>query len=289
MSIENFQIGCDPEIFLTKRGKGVSAFSLIPGSKESPSKTDGGAVQPDGFSAEFNTDPVPLRDFVTFNANIVKQLRHLRAIVPKELSLSIQPVMEFDKDYIDKQPEESKILGCDPDMNAYTLKVNEAPDAEDLNFRSGAGHIHFGWGADIPVENEEHIAICGEFVKMLDATVGLFMTCIDREPRRRELYGKAGAFRPKPYGVEYRTPSNAWIVNRDTRLIVHTLSVYAAKEATRGRDVMSILGIPPADVREIINTGDHKKAYDFVASICARCLCLRRFRQIYQKVEEGAK
>jgi hypothetical protein len=31
--------------------------------------------------------------------------------------------------------------------------------------------------------------------------------------KRRELYGKAGAFRPKHYGCEYRTPSNVWLSN----------------------------------------------------------------------------
>lgn len=64
------------------------------------------------------------------------------------------------------------------------------PEGDRL-FRTGAGHIHIGWGADIPVDNREHHEICASFVKMLDATVGLFMTCIDRDPRRRELYGKA--------------------------------------------------------------------------------------------------
>jgi hypothetical protein len=33
---------------------------------------------------------------------------------------------------------------------------------------------------------------------------------MDDGEERKKLYGKAGAMRIKPYGVEYRTPSNWW-------------------------------------------------------------------------------
>ena len=34
---------------------------------------------------------------------------------------------------------------------------------------------------------------------------------------RKKLYGKAGAYRPKPYGLEYRSLSNFWVF--DDKLI----------------------------------------------------------------------
>ena len=262
-----FTIGCDPEIFLRKNGKGFSAHGIIPGDKENPHKTDGGAIQVDGLAAEFNTDPVPLNDFQAFNVNIIKQLRHIRSIVPKELSLSIVPVMDYDQAHMDEQPACAKELGCDPDYNAYTLKKNPRPDADNVLFRSGAGHIHFGWGADIPIDNEEHLAICANFVKMLDATVGLFMTYIDREPRRRELYGKAGAFRPKPYGVEYRTPSNVWITNREYREMVHALCMHAVNRAQQGYDVGQLTAYKETAIREIIDNGDWESAKRILPSL----------------------
>jgi hypothetical protein len=39
---------------------------------------------------------------------------------------------------------------------------------------------------------------------------------MDKGDLRKQLYGKAGAFRPKPYGAEYRVLSNFWVF--DTKL-----------------------------------------------------------------------
>jgi hypothetical protein len=49
----------------------------------------------------------------------------------------------------------------------------------------------------------------------MDLFVGCPMIEFDKDTGRRELYGKAGAFRKKSYGVEYRTASNAWIESED--------------------------------------------------------------------------
>jgi hypothetical protein len=54
-------------------------------------------------------------------------------------------------------------------------------------------------------------------VKQLDWFLGAWSVKHDSDVTRRKLYGKAGAFRPKPYGVEYRPLSNFWIVSKDLR------------------------------------------------------------------------
>lgn len=254
-----FTIGADPEIFVTKRGKPASAFGIIEGTKSSPVKVPGGAHQVDGMALEFNIDPVNYQNFEAFNRNIVSVMKSLKAAVPGH-NFKIAATQEFGKEFMDLQPPEAKELGCDPDFNAYTLKENPRPDGE-RTFRTAAGHIHLGWGEGIPTENEEHREICASIVKWLDATVGLFMTYIDRDPLRRELYGKAGAFRPKPYGVEYRTPSNAWISSRDRRFMVFALIQKAISLLKNGRPPETLFGGKSFDdIADIINTGNHVMA-----------------------------
>lgn len=273
MSYPTFTIGCDPEVFVTKRGQPHSAYGLLQGTKDAPFKTRNGAYQVDGMAAEFNTNPVALPhsswssslgDFEVWNARIVEQMREIRNALPKECAIRVEPVMEFGKEFLDQQPEAAKELGCDPDYCAYTLEPNPRPDGEKT-FRTGAGHIHVGWGADIPVDNEEHIEICANFVKTLDATVGMLMAYIDRDPRRRELYGKAGAFRPKPYGVEYRTPSNLWINNRDLRKAVWILTNEAIISQKNQYTPLQICG--HHNPREIIDSGNHVLAADALEEV----------------------
>lgn len=262
-----FSFGCDPELFLVdKDGKPVSAHGLIPGTKAAPYKCPSGAYQVDGIAAEFNTDPVDSADFNTFNANIVRVIKELYMAVKAakpDARFNISPVMEFDQDFADSLPEEAKELGCDPDYDAYTLIPNPRPDGDRL-FRTASGHLHIGWGSDIPTDNEEHLQICADFVKMLDATVGLLMTYIDRDPRRRELYGKAGAFRPKPYGVEYRTPSSVWLKNKAYRHAVWQQMNLAIRFLRNGSSVNVITGFTPEFIQEIINSGDAKTAEDIL-------------------------
>lgn len=261
-----FTIGCDPEIFLTRDGQAVSAHGTIPGDKKSPYAVPGGAIQVDGTAVEFNTEPVDYQDFDSWNAKIVMVMKNLAKEVKAKdpsLTFNLSPVQEYPEEYLAELPEEAKELGCDPDYCAYTLEENPRPDGE-RPFRTGAGHIHIGWGADIPVDNSEHHEICASFVKMLDATVGLFMTAIDRDPRRRELYGKAGAYRAKPYGVEYRTPSNVWLKSKARRKCVHHLVRYAIQYMTTGYDVMRVHGHSEEEIRKIIDTGNHVVAKSLI-------------------------
>lgn len=280
-----FMIGADPEIFVKRRGKAVAAYGLVEGTKENPQRTSRGAIQVDGMALEFNIDPSPLNDFESFNNNIVATLRDLRTAVNNKAAnynFNISPTQDFDKEYMDSLPMEAKELGCDPDFNAYTLKQNPPPDGTQT-FRSAAGHIHIGWGADIPVTNEDHMKICASFVKMLDKTVGMYMTCIDQDQRRRQLYGKAGAFRPKSYGVEYRTPSNMWISTREKRVVLHGLVNFAVHLQSNIGKFKFIKytfsegfndyfwGLTDEEVQRIINTGDFDKAMYIVNNLVKGC------------------
>lgn len=265
-----FMIGADPEIFLRKKGKAFSAHGVVPGTKKEPHKVDNGAIQVDGMAVEFNIDPVEMfgdRGFNQFNRNITSVIGQLKEEVKKHdpsLTFNIESVQEFDQEVFDSTPEEAKELGCDPDFNAYTKEQNPRPEGDAVTFRTASGHIHIGWGADIPVEHPDHVTICADFVKLMDVFVGMYMTIIDPESRRRDLYGKAGAFRAKPYGVEYRTPSNLWLSNKSRRETIFILTKIAVNAAKNQYTLGRLLKLDEAEaekkVQSIINSGDFVQA-----------------------------
>lgn len=205
MSHPQVLVGSDPEIFVKKNGVFVCAHDLIPGTKEKPHKVDKGAVQVDGFALEFNIDPAGnVEDFVTNHQTV---LAILAKMVPG-YELATVPVADFTPEYMASCPAEAKILGCDPDFNAYTGGVNEKPQA-DLPMRTASGHVHIGWGNGMS-EHDDH---CRAVAIQMDFVLGLPSLFYDSDTRRRSMYGKAGCYRPKSYGVEYRTLSNAWLLD----------------------------------------------------------------------------
>ena len=227
-----FKIGADPEVFVKNKQGLVSGFGMIPGDKQNPHPVELGAVQVDGMALEFNIDPV--RNATEWERNITTVMRNLKAMIPDDHNLVVTPTAEFGKDYIKAQPEEAQMLGCDPDMNAYTGDVNPAPDG-DVGFRTGAGHIHIGWGENIDVNDPNHKDACIRLIKNMDKFVGVPSLLYDRDGKRRQLYGKAGAFRIKPYGVEYRTLSNKWLKNKALRRLVFKSTKRAIVESFKER------------------------------------------------------
>lgn len=215
--LPGFTFGCDPELFIRdKDGKFISAEGLIPGTKAEPYKVDGGAVQVDGMAAEFNIDPSS--SFDEFDNNISKVLSQLHKMLPKGASLVALPAVVFDEDVWEASPEIAKILGCSPDFNAWTGDMNPPPhDPENPRLRTASGHLHIGWTEDAPLSDIDHINNCQDLVKQLDWYLGGWSLRYEDDNRRRRLYGRAGACRIKPYGVEYRVLSNFWVMSRARR------------------------------------------------------------------------
>lgn len=219
-AVQGFKFGADPELFiLDSNGKPVSAAGIIPGTKDEPFKVKGGAVQRDGMAAEFNIDPAS--DFDTFQRNIVTVLGELKRFLPKGHTLAALPSVVFDEDQWGLAPDDAKELGCNPDFNAWTGQVNNPPeDLENPRLRTASGHLHIGWTDGTDPGDAIHKGHCEDLVKQMDWYLGAWSTQHDTDTARRRLYGQAGAYRPKPYGCEYRVLSNFWVTNPKLRLAV---------------------------------------------------------------------
>jgi hypothetical protein len=220
-------IGTDPELFvIDEYGRYVSGHDLIPGTKDMPHHVPRGAIQVDGVACEFNIDPAETKD--EFTKSIRSVMNSMTEIIQEKkpaYDLDIIPTAHFDKVYFDALPEEIKVLGCTPDFNAYTGKENEPPFTNET-FRTGAGHIHIGWGDGHSITDERHISNCRELVQQLDVTLYPSSLLWDDDTKRRTLYGKMGSFRPKPYGVEYRPLSNAYLRDKSTQEFVFEMTVH---------------------------------------------------------------
>ena len=205
----NILVGADPELFVKYGGEFVSAHNMVKGTKEEPFKVGGGAVQVDGMALEFNIDPAASE--VEFIDNIKQVMGQLKDMVDG-YEVVAEPTAHFGYELIAEQPEEARDLGCDPDYNAYTGEENPPPD-NDSELRTCAGHVHLGFEYESDSTSEVYSSVVG----YLDWIVGCWTVLNDSDTARRERYGKAGAFRPKPYGLEYRVPSNFWLKSDDLK------------------------------------------------------------------------
>lgn len=226
------RIGSDPETFLMDAtGKYISSVGLIGGSKEAPMPIGNGcSVQEDNVTVEFNTPPTAVRqDFVNgINYNL-----SWIANRASELGLSVvySPSAVFEQEQLNT--EAAQTFGCDPDFNAWDFGApNPRPRTKNKNLRSAGGHIH--------IEAPELDKL--ELTKAMDLFVGAPMLRFDTDNLRRSLYGKAGAFRPKSYGIEYRTASNAWLQSDETKCWVFDQTQKAVEFVRSGKTIPDKLG-----------------------------------------------
>jgi hypothetical protein len=247
-------IGCDPEVFVTQGGLFKSAYGLIKGDKKYPQKVNRGAVQVDGMALEFNIDPAASED--EFCLNVQDVFATMCSMVP-DYKVVATPVAHFDPDYMKMQPKEALELGCDPDYNAWNGLPNDKPDG-DRPMRTASGHIHIGWTDNEHIDDGNHRNRCNIVAQQLDFYLGLGSLAYDSDNMRRDMYGKAGCVRYKPYGVEYRTLSNAWLKSEKLMRWVYRNTVTGVQAAINGNLLTNKYG----DIQNIINTSDVKAAMD---------------------------
>ena len=228
-----YVLGADPEVFAFDREQqayvGPGIHGLVPGSKYMPFllPDDIGAVQVDGMAVEFNSPPcdTPL----AFEKAIATVINFIKSNLPPVIELHFKPTVYFSEAEMSIQRPEDLLLGCEPDYNGWTLRQNPRPLAPAL-MRSAGGHIHIGWKApSAPMDTSAHFERCATLARYMDYFVGEASLGWDDDKERRSIYGAPGSFRPKAYGMEYRSLSCVWAGDPSLRIRAAELTFEAVR------------------------------------------------------------
>jgi hypothetical protein len=266
LELPTITVGADPEFFIRRNGHFLSAHNYKCGTKKEPMKTKHGFIQVDGLALECNVLPASTRDeFIRNVSGAMGDLQEYVSTQDKATKIVAAPSVLFGKHRLAAMPREAVKLGCEKDWNAYTGKPNPRPD-ENSVYRTASGHIHIGWTKVSNPNNLVHNARCGSLARQLDYYLGLPSLSWDPDPIRRRLYGQAGAYRAKPYGIEYRVLSNRWTISGALAGYVFDQTVKAFKSWWEGK---SLDHEYHGAAQEIINQGkvNWRETYPKLAEI----------------------
>lgn len=205
--IKNVMFGADPEVFMSDRLTAhlVSAVGKIGGTKKEPKPIDdkGHYIQEDNVAIEFNIPPVKTPE--EFQNEITFMMNYIHDLIKDKYRLAIDAARIFPE--AELRTPAAQTFGCEPDYNAWSMTENSPPNlvgTEFQNLRTCGGHLHVSW-------DQPEIADQVNLVRALDVFAGLPFAAVEPQTDRARLYGGAGAFRFKKYGIEYRTLSNFWL------------------------------------------------------------------------------
>mgnify|MGYP001601647156 CR=1 FL=1 len=253
LKVANALIGSDPELFLysQEKQKFVPVCGLIGGTKDKPIPVaEGFGLQEDNVMLEYTISPAKTREEFLKNINFAKDYIRETILTPKGLIPKYQASAEFDFD--DLQTPAALMFGCSPDYNAWTLEQNEFVHHPNTLLRTSGMHIHIGY-------DNPDFDLNTDLVKAFDLFVTIPSLLLDPDTERRKVYGKAGAYRMKSYGVEARQLSGFF--QQDD---AHIKWVY--DNTIAAIDFVNIGGIitNPEQIIEAINTCNKDLALEII-------------------------
>lgn len=212
-------IGHDAEGFLRQGNEWLPSIGLIGGTKDSPLAVEGSKtglkVQEDNVTVEINNSPIIVtKTFVNDWYTMVETSKaELEAYVQKRINKGTSVRWRADAEFTAAQLSSPKAreFGCDPDFFAHRYgSPREAINPEVLQgYRFAGGHVHIGYDKLATGINDFAM------VQLVEAYCYFPYCNADTQGVRHQYYGLAGLYRPKEYGVEYRTPSNFWMRDPD--------------------------------------------------------------------------
>lgn len=257
--------GTDPELMLynEKTCKIVNAIPVFKHGKNNPLDLgDGFKAYTDNVLVEFQTPPA--EDKTAFIANLLNAFGRISGALESGYSLRAKAANWYDYTELGQKPNEGDAeipdawqIGCTANFDGYTGKPNDIKAFDD-NWRTGSFHLHIG-NADWKSGKDNRLMTHDskiEAVRLLDIFVGCaaIIICCDTSSRhRRKYYGKAGEFRPTPYGIEYRVLENYYLRQPtmvDLMIDLASHAMFHVSEDT-GQDVLKL--VDASDVRTAIN------------------------------------
>jgi hypothetical protein len=207
-------LGADPELFVFDiNSNPINIFKIFKNPKTNPVIKNNCHYFYDNVTLEFNFPPSNNeKDFI----EKIKSCLHFSSELVSPCKLSNQASVDFDD--FDKKNNNFFEIGCEPDLDAYSLTCNKIPSNyfQSSLTRYAGGHIHIGGKTnDVVTDN----LLKPIFVYMLDLFLGVPCVLLDHSVdsfKRKNVYGKAGTYRNKEYGLEYRVLSPFWLRSRST-------------------------------------------------------------------------
>lgn len=245
-------VGADPEVFVKDIATGEiqSSWGVVKGSKRNPFKTAHGFVHRDNVLAEMNVTPATSSmEFVNNVEAVLMDLEEMLGSHGKKGEIISSNLMDIK--YLDHY--EAARFGCNANINCWDIDRPHKPNAESAGtLRTASGHIHLGFAHGGAVDQIRAAQACELFV-------GLPSIAFDDDKLRRTLYGLAGSFRPKEYGIEYTVPSNFWLTSRGRMRWIYN----AGRTAVNNRNHLPDISEEEAnEIQTTINTCDRTKARD---------------------------
>lgn len=187
-------------------GKIIPCVGLFPGTKSDPfypKKWKAGyAIQEDNVMLEFNI-PVSI-DRNQFSETMTTARSYIDNICFQKNLRPAWKKTEHRFPNVDLVSPQAHLFACDPDADAYTGGTQRDSIPDFGNYRTCGGHIHIGGDFQCP----DFVAVL--FLELILSIYLSPQAIISPSSERAKWYGRPGIYRTKPYGIEYRTLSNAW-------------------------------------------------------------------------------
>jgi len=225
-------LGADPEFFVLDSDYSVlNAIKFIKNNKKTPKKINDYKFFYDNIALEVNFTPAKTKDELV--SKIDKCFSETKKLLGgNKISLQAHAIVNS----IELKDKNAKEINCEPDIDSYKFCYNKLPSNlyNNTNERCIGGHVHIG--------GFKNDLICDPFMKplfvyMLDLFLAIPYNLLDNSvasSKRRKTYGKAGSYRCKPYGIEYRVLSPFWLQNDQTVQLLYDICDFVFHEMSDG-------------------------------------------------------